>query len=81
MARCQNIIGDWLPHPCGGEWVNGYCQRCGAAANEPVRRTTVLGQELGFSAEELERFGVILAGGEPGCNPSEWGVDPFRDFT
>lgn len=81
MARCNNIVGDWVPHPCGGERVDGYCQRCGASVDEPARQTAILAREFGFSAEELERFGVILARGEPGCNPPEWGADPFRDFT
>jgi len=85
MATCKRIVGNWIPHPCGGEIRDGRCRRCGGAAGEgppppAAKGSPPLELELEFSEDELDSFGVLIAG-EADAHPSEWGADAFSDLT
>ncbi|MCP5425549.1 MAG: hypothetical protein H6970_10850 [Gammaproteobacteria bacterium] len=83
MATCKQLVGNWTRLTCGGEIVQGRCQRCGALANDRITDydSGSARVELSFSNEELEQFGVVLSPEHGAANPPEWGNDPFTDFT
>ncbi|MGF1527762.1 MAG: hypothetical protein ACFCBW_13365 [Candidatus Competibacterales bacterium] len=90
MALCNRVIGRWTPHHCGREvggqtpppLEDGRCRHCGIEVVTLANSDGAsLETELDFDSGELERFGVMLANGEPGSHPPEWGNDPFTDLT